>query len=116
MSRTWGRLKSKRWQREMIVSGILCGSVVASTKTTLAGGSSSVFSRALKASRVSMWTSSMMYTLKRPSTGAKAIRSRRSRTSSMLRLEAASISTTSRETPSAMPTQWRQTPHGVAVG
>ncbi len=60
MSRTCGRRKSKRWQREMIVSGILCGSVVASTNTTLAGGSSSVLSSALKASRVSMWTSSMM--------------------------------------------------------
>ena len=57
---TWGRRKSKRWQRETMVSGILCGSVVASTKTTFGGGSSSVFSRALKASRVSMWTSSMM--------------------------------------------------------
>ncbi len=34
----------------------------------------------------------------------------------MLRLEAASISTTSSETPSAMLTQWRHTPQGVAVG
>ena len=60
MSATCGRWKSNRWQREMIVSGILCGSVVASTKTTLSGGSSSVLSSALKASRVSMWTSSTM--------------------------------------------------------
>ena len=36
--------------------------------------------------------------------------------SSMPRLEAASISITSRETPSAMPTQWRQTPQGAVVG
>ena len=116
MSATCGRWKSNRWQRETIVSGILCASVVASTKTTLSGGSSSVLSSALKASRVSMWTSSTMYTLKRPSTGAKAILSRRSRTSSMLRLEAASISMTSRDVPSAMAMQWRQTPQGVAVG
>ena len=116
MSRTCGRLKSKRWQREMIVSGILWGSVVARTKMTAAGGSSRVLSSALKASRVSMWTSSMMYTLKRPSMGAKAILSRRSRMSSMLRFEAASISTTSSETPLAMATQWRQTPQGAIVG
>ena len=60
MSVTCGRRKSKRWQRETMVSGILWASVVASTKTTLAGGSSSVLSSALKASRVSMWTSSTM--------------------------------------------------------
>ena len=60
MSWTRGRRKSKRWQRERMVAGILCASVVASTKTTCGGGSSSVFSRALKASLVSMWTSSTM--------------------------------------------------------
>ena len=54
------RRKSKRWQRDTTVSGILCGSVVASTKSTCAGGSSSVLSRALKASGVSMCASSMM--------------------------------------------------------
>ena len=37
MSPTCGRWKSNRWQRETMVSGILCGSVVASTKTTLSG-------------------------------------------------------------------------------
>ena len=69
ISRTCGRRKSKRWQRERIVSGILCGSVVARTNTTCGGGSSRVLSRALNASLVSMWTSSMMYTLKRPCDG-----------------------------------------------
>ena len=57
------RLKVKCWQRLMMVTGNLCGSVVASTKVTRGGGSSSVFSRALNASRVSMWASSMMKTL-----------------------------------------------------
>ena len=53
-------VKSNRWQRERIVIGSFSGSVVQSTNFTWAGGSSSVFSSALKASRVSMWTSSMM--------------------------------------------------------
>ena len=52
--------KSNRWQRERIVIGSLSGSVVQSTNFTWDGGSSSVLSNALKASRVSMWTSSMM--------------------------------------------------------
>ena len=52
--------KSNRWQRERIVIGIFCGSVVAKMNFTCSGGSSSVFSRALNASFVSMWTSSMM--------------------------------------------------------
>ena len=54
------RRKSKRWQRDWIVSGTLCGCVVASTKTTWLGGSSSVLSSALNAAVESMWTSSMM--------------------------------------------------------
>jgi hypothetical protein len=53
-------LKSKRWHRESTVVGILRGSVVASTNTTWAGGSSSVFRKALKAGPESMWTSSTM--------------------------------------------------------
>ena len=44
-----GRWKSKRWQRSMIVAGTLCASVVASTNTTCAGGSSSVFRNAFQA-------------------------------------------------------------------
>ena len=41
------RRKSKRWQRDRIVTGILLASVVAKMNLTCAGGSSSVFSRAL---------------------------------------------------------------------
>ncbi|HYS92661.1 MAG TPA: hypothetical protein VEL48_04485 [Candidatus Acidoferrales bacterium] len=52
--------KSKRWQRESTVAGILRGSVVASTKTTWGGGSSSVLRKALKAGPDSIWTSSTM--------------------------------------------------------
>ena len=54
------RLNSNRWQREMIVWGILSSSVVAKIKTTCGGGSSSVFNSALNASLVNMWTSSMI--------------------------------------------------------
>ena len=54
------RRKSKRWQRLRIVAGSFCGSVVARMKTTYAGGSSSVFSKALNAEVDSMCTSSMM--------------------------------------------------------
>ena len=46
--------KSKRWQRERMVSGTFCGSVVHRTKTTWLGGSSSVFSSALNAGVDSM--------------------------------------------------------------
>ena len=48
------RWKSKRWQRERIVSGTLWGCVVASTNTTRGGGSSSVLSSALNAEAESM--------------------------------------------------------------
>ena len=54
------RRKSKRWQREMMVAGSFCSSVVARIKTTCSGGSSRVFSRALKAEAESICTSSMM--------------------------------------------------------
>ncbi|CVH75984.1 hypothetical protein BN3658_00534 [Coriobacteriaceae bacterium CHKCI002] len=57
------RRKSKRWQREWIVSGTFCGSVVARMNTTWLGGSSSVFSSALNAAVDSMCTSSIMYIL-----------------------------------------------------
>jgi hypothetical protein len=40
------------WQRDAMVVGILCDSVVQSMKTTHSGGSSSVLSNALKASLV----------------------------------------------------------------
>ena len=56
-------------QRESTVTGTFCGSVVASTNLRYSGGSSSVFNMALKAVLVSMCTSSIMKTLKRPCTG-----------------------------------------------
>jgi len=40
---------SNSWHRDSIVSGTLCSSVVAITKTTFDGGSSSVFRSALNA-------------------------------------------------------------------
>ena len=52
--------KSKRCTRDSTVAGMSRGSVVASTNTTWAGGSSSVFSSALNAASVSWCTSSMM--------------------------------------------------------
>ena len=55
-----GRRKSNRWQRSTIVAGTLCASVVASTKTTCAGGSSSVFRNAFHAAGESMCASSRM--------------------------------------------------------
>ena len=51
-------LKSKRIQRERMVAGSLCGSVVARIKTACFGGSSSVFKRALNAESESICTSS----------------------------------------------------------
>ena len=59
MSRVGMLRKSNRWQRERIVAGIFSGSVVAKMNLTCGGGSSSVLSSALKASRVIWWTSSM---------------------------------------------------------
>jgi len=47
-------------QRESTVGGTFCGSVVASTNFRYSGGSSSVFSIALKAWFESMCTSSIM--------------------------------------------------------
>ncbi len=52
--------KLKCWQREAMVAGILCDSVVQRMKTAHSGGSSMVFSRALKASLVIMCASSTM--------------------------------------------------------
>ena len=54
------RLKSKRWQRDSTVAGILCSSVVASMNITYFGGSSSVFKSALNAEMESICTSSMI--------------------------------------------------------
>jgi hypothetical protein len=54
---------SNCWQRERMVSGTLCDSVVAMMKSTRGGGSSSVLRSALNDEVESMWTSSMMKTL-----------------------------------------------------
>ena len=51
---------SKCWARLRMVGSTFCGSVVASTNVTWAGGSSSVFSSAFDAAVDSMWTSSRM--------------------------------------------------------
>ena len=63
ISGTGIRRKSYRWHRESTVTGTLASSVVAMMKITCSGGSSSVLSRALKALRESMWTSSMIKVL-----------------------------------------------------
>ncbi len=52
--------KGKICTRLLMVSGTSCSSVVASTNTAWAGGSSRILSRASKALRLIMWTSSMM--------------------------------------------------------
>ena len=58
---TGTRRKSKRCTRDRIVSGTLCGSLVASTRSTCGGGSSKrVQRKAFHASVVSMCASSMM--------------------------------------------------------
>ena len=56
-------LNSNTCERDRIVSGILCSSVVAIMKMTWAGGSSIDFSRALNEWDESWCTSSMMKTL-----------------------------------------------------
>ncbi len=60
ISGTVSARKANRWQREMIVAGILWSSVDARMNRAWGGGSSRVFRSALKASVVSMWTSSMI--------------------------------------------------------
>ena len=57
------RLNWYRSQRDNIVAGNLCSSVVARIKTTCAGGSSSVFNKALNDAAESMCTSSIIKTL-----------------------------------------------------
>ena len=59
MSASEIRRKSNRWHRLLTVSGSFCGSVVEKMNVTWDGGSSRVFSSALKAGSDSMWTSSM---------------------------------------------------------
>src|SRR5699024_5895582 len=109
-------LKSNRWQREITVSGILCGSVVAKINTTCFGGSSNVFRSALNALVEIICTSSIIYTLYGTALEAYFTLSRISRISSTLVLEAASISITSEIDPSKIPTQAALSLHGSLVG
>ena len=90
--------------------------MVASTKSTWSGGSSSVFSKALKAPVESMCTSSTTKTLYGSRAGRYFTPSTMSRTLSTPLLEAASISMTSTERPSVISTQATQIPQGFAVG
>ena len=105
------RFNSRCWERLRMVSTTLCGSVVARTKITWSGGSSSVLSRAFSAPAVSMWTSSRRYTLVRPGVPRATLASR-SRMSSTLLLDAASSSCRSNEVPASMDTQDSHVPHG----
>jgi len=109
-------LKSNLWHLDRMVRGILWGSVVARTKMTCAGGSSSVFSRALKASVVSICTSSIIYILYLPSVGANFTFSLKSLISSIPRFEAASISITSIELPPVTLRQFSQSLQGSTPG
>src|SRR5713101_8162557 len=115
------RRKSKRCSRDRIgaaVFAIFWGSVVANTNTTRLGGSSRILSSAFHASRVSMWASSTMYTLCRPSADAAYMaRSRRSRASSTPRFDAASSATTSRfAAPGQSGTQEKRAAYGEPSG
>src|SRR5690625_1736280 len=96
-------LKSNRCHLEIIVNGILWGSVVARINTTCAGGSSNVFNRALNALTEIICTSSIIYTLYGTVVGAYFTLSRISRISSTLVFDAASISITSEMEPSNTP-------------
>ena len=63
------RLKANCWQRDLMVAGTLWSSVVARMNMRWSGGSSKIFSRALKAGVESMWTSSTIYTRLRTAAG-----------------------------------------------
>ena len=81
-STSWGvmRLKAYRWQRERMVAGTLCSSVVARMKMRCSGGSSRIFSSALNAGTESICTSSTMYTRFFTLAGEYTASSRRART------------------------------------
>ena len=104
-------LNSKCWVRLRMVGITRCGSVVASTKTTWPGGSSSVLSRAFEAAVDSMWTSSTMYTFQRPGVPRAALATR-SRIASTPLFDAASSSWTSKEAPRATCTHDSHVPQG----
>ena len=96
-----------------MVIGTLCTSVVARIKITYDGGSSSVFNSALNAAGESMCTSSMMYTLYRPSLGGYSTSPISSRISSTRLFDAASISMTFMEFPAAIAAHDAQEPQGL---
>lgn len=54
MSSGSSRRKENRWHRESMVAGTFCSSVVARINTRCSGGSSMIFSSALKAAMDSM--------------------------------------------------------------
>ena len=80
MSRGRMRLKEKRWHRERMVAGTLCSSVVARMNIRCSGGSSRIFSSALKAGVESICTSSMIYTRFFSTAGVYTASSRSART------------------------------------
>ena len=102
-------------QRESTVTGIFFASVVASRNLTCSGGSSRVFNSALKLCPVSMWTSSIRYTLKRPWLGRNWALLSSSRVSSTPVREAASTSIKSMKRPAAMAVQMPHSPQGAEV-
>ncbi len=110
------RRRSKRWQRDSTVTGTRRSSVVAKMNVTSGGGSSSVFSNALKALRESMCTSSTMNTFIRACIGRNRVASMISRTSSMPVRDAASISSTSGWRSARIAVQFGHNPHGSGVG
>src|SRR5699024_9956249 len=109
-------LKSNRGHLEIIVSGILCGSVVAKINTTCSGGSSNVFNSALNAFTEIMCTSSIIYTLYGTTLEAYLTLSRISRISSTLVLDAPSISITSEIDHSKIPRHSEHSLHGPLTG
>src|SRR5262245_62497054 len=109
-------LKMNCWHLERIVAGTLCRSVVAMMNMTCGGGSSRIFSNALKADVDSMCTSSMMKILYRLRAAAYFALSRSSRMLSTPVFEAASISKTSIDLPKEISWHESHVLQGVIVG
>ena len=103
---------SSQYSFDKIVGNSLWTSVVAKMKTTCAGGSSSVFKRALNAETESLCTSSMIYTRYFAVVGVKLDSSMSARMLSTPLLLAASSSTTSKTEPSSSPLHTSHLPHG----
>src|SRR6185437_6483110 len=99
-------------QRDRMVIGTFCTSVVAKTNIACNGGSSSVFSMALNADLESMCTSSIIYTLYLPRVGEYPALSISSRMLSTPVFDAASISITSTKQLLSISRQFSQAPHG----